>query len=410
MTVPKSNKLRVLHVIPSAGPQRGGPSFVIRAIARGLSDEGVSVDVATTNDNGPGVLDVTLYRPIVQEGATYRYFPRQTRFYGCSLPLAVWLWRHVADYDLVHIHALFSFPSTAAAIIARLRGVPYIVRPLGILNRWGMQNRRPFLKQLSFDLCEKRIIRHAYAVQFTSEPERLEAQDLGGNCRAVVIPNPVELPQEGEHALLLGGRRTSNDGDPVYLFLSRIDEKKGIDLLLEAFALVLRELPGSRLIIAGEGPEALTATLHALADRLGIEASVTWSGFVAGEVKNKLLGEADVYVLPSYSENFGVSVVEAMAAALPVVITDRVGIHPEISHSKAGLVTTCDAPAFAQGMLTLGRNPALSCEMGAAGCLVARRDFSVAAVARRLVELYAGAALEPAVGRAAGRPQVDVTG
>ena len=95
----------------------------------------------------PERLSVPLGRPVVEHGVTYRYFPRQTRFYNASLPLTTWLWKAVPDYQLVHIHALFSYSSTVSAWMARRKHVPYVIRPLGILNQWGMENRRSVLKK-----------------------------------------------------------------------------------------------------------------------------------------------------------------------------------------------------------------------------------------------------------------------
>lgn len=146
--------MKVLHVIPSVSPLRGGPSVMLRTMAKGLAQAGVEVDVATTDDNGPGRLSVSHTIPIVEEAVTYRYFPRQTRFYTFSWPLNHWLAQHVQDYDLVHIHAIFSYVAIPAAFYAKRYGVPYVVRPLGVLNRWGIQNRRPWLKQLSFRFIE----------------------------------------------------------------------------------------------------------------------------------------------------------------------------------------------------------------------------------------------------------------
>ena len=134
-------RLRVLHVIPSVGPRRGGPSVAMRTLARGLTRAGVDVQIATMDDDGPGRLDVPLERPVEEEGATYWYFRRQTRFYSVSWPLTRWLAGRVANFDLVHIHALFSYAAVPASIFARTRGVPYIVRPLGTLNRFGMERR-----------------------------------------------------------------------------------------------------------------------------------------------------------------------------------------------------------------------------------------------------------------------------
>src|SRR5437762_2322947 len=134
---PKLSK--VLHVIPSVGPLRGGPSEVIRTMVRGLAETGLEVHVATTDDNGRGRLDVPLGVPVPEDGATYWYFSRQTRFYNFSWPVSRWLAGHVQQYDLVHIHALFSYTTLPAAVYSRRLGVPYIIRPLGTLNRWGMQ-------------------------------------------------------------------------------------------------------------------------------------------------------------------------------------------------------------------------------------------------------------------------------
>src|ERR1700719_607660 len=161
--------MRVLHVIPSIGPARGGPSVVMRTMARSQAACGLEVHVATTDDNGRGRL--TAESSFVEERVTYWIFRRQTRFYTFSLPLTMWLWQHARDYDVIHIHALFSYPSIAAAFLAKLAHVPYLVRPLGVLNSWGMHHRRPWLKGLSFRLIESRVLRNAAGVQYTSAQE-----------------------------------------------------------------------------------------------------------------------------------------------------------------------------------------------------------------------------------------------
>src|SRR5579871_4552767 len=182
---------KVLHVIPSVGPVRGGPSVMVRTLARGLAQSGVETDIATTDDNGPGRLDVPCGRPVVEHGVTYWHFRRQSRFYTFSWPLTTWLARNVGKYEVVHIHAVFSYAASPAAYWARRCGVPYFVRPLGILNRWGMEQRRPGLKKLSFRFIERPMLRDAAFVHFTSEQERCEATELGIDMRSVIIPNPL---------------------------------------------------------------------------------------------------------------------------------------------------------------------------------------------------------------------------
>jgi len=384
----RSNRpLRVLHVIPSIGPARGGPSTVIRTMARGQVESGLEVHVATTDDNGPDRLPTPGGAPLKEEGVFYWIFPRQTRFYTISWPLTRWLMRRVAEFDVIHIHALFSFASVMAAICAQYRGIPYIVRPLGVLNRWGMHKRRRWLKGLSFRLIEARILRKAAGVQFTSEQEALEARQLGFDHSPLIVPNPVDLPDSRTKR---GGFRAAHPhlaGGAVVLFLSRLDPKKGLDLLLAAFARVREEHPDATLVLAGDGDPTFVATLQQDSERLGLQASILWTGFLQGDEKLAVLADADVFVLPSYSENFGVAVVEAMAAGLPVIVSDQVGIHREISANGAGLVVRCSERELAEALDRMIKEPALRAEAGCNGPKLAAR-FSVKSVTRQLVDVY----------------------
>ena len=166
---------------------------MVRDLARSLARAGMEIHVATTDDNGPETLAVRYGVPVDQEGVTYWFFPRQSHLYTFSWPLGAWLARHVTDFDAVHIHALFSFAALPAAYWAHRRGVPYIVRPLGTLNEWGMKNRRPWLKQLSFRLLESRVLEHAALVHYTSEQERVEAEKLNVTTAAAIIPKPWSM-------------------------------------------------------------------------------------------------------------------------------------------------------------------------------------------------------------------------
>jgi glycosyltransferase involved in cell wall biosynthesis len=381
--------MKVLHVIPSVAPWRGGPSAAIRTIARGLTRQGLDTHVATTNDNQPDLLDVPLGRPVNEEGVTYYYFPRQTRFYISSVPFSIWLWHCATNYDLIHIHTVFSYCSNAAAWIAHRKAVPYIIRPLGVLNRWGFRNRRPVLKQMSFALIEKRLLSRAAAVQYTTEQEREEVAGLGFPHRPVVIPNPVEMTRpksdvRGQFRAQfpeLADRR-------IVLFLSRIDPKKGLDLLLPGFREVLRQDPRAALVIAGEGEQSLVDRLRQVAAELGITNSVFWPGFLSGARRAAAFADADIFVLPSYSENFGMAPVEAMRFGLPVVLTDQVGIHKEVSEARAGMVTPVSSEAIASALILLLRDDDLRPEMGRNARRLAASRYSVEAVTSRLRDLY----------------------
>jgi glycosyltransferase involved in cell wall biosynthesis len=259
--------------------------------------------------------------------------------------------------------------------------VPYIVRPLGTLNRWGIENRRPWLKKLSFRVLESRILANAAGIHYTSEQELVEAGELGVSANPLIIPNAVELPAREA--------RPQRHDRKVILFLSRLDRKKGLDLLFEAFARVRNECPDAVLVLAGTGDAEWVAGLKNTAERLGIASDVIWAGFLTGEDKWAALSDADVFVLPSYSENFGISLVEALASGCPVVLSDQVGIHREITHAGAGLVTPCRVEELAKAILNVLTDAALRRRMSENGVRLAKQQFSLEAVSRKLVESYA---------------------
>lgn len=363
---------------------------MVRQLAASLASIGVDVHVATTNDNGPRLLDVSLGQPVVENGATYWYFARQSRFYTASLPLASWLATHVRNFDVVHIHALFSFASMPASHYAHRDNVPYIVRPLGTLNEWGMTQRRPWLKKASFFLLESRIVKHAALMHYTSDAERDEASRWTNGALSVVIPNAVSDASSEPAAAGAFRARLGLDGNrPIALFLSRLDEKKGLDLLIQAFAQLRQRMPEALLVIAGEGRADFVRTLHSQASALGIpERDIVWTGFLAGEGKRAAFADANVFVLPSYSENFGIAVAEAMAAGLPVVVSNQVAIHHDVAAAGAGRIVACEASAVCGALDAVLRETAVAKQMGQQGRELVRRKYSTAAVTRQVIDVY----------------------
>ena len=385
--------LRVLHVIPSVSPSQGGPSFALPLFAKAAAERGATITVSTTDDDGPGAhLDVPLNQFVPGPGgATCIYFRKNTEAYKVSLGLARWLRHHVAEYDVVHIHALFSFSSYVAARAARRAGVPYVVRPLGVLNRWGMENRRRMLKQWSLKLVELPILRSAAAIHYTAEAERREAAGAHpdiASVRSVVIPIPIEsaprstLNEAHRRFPITASRR-------VILFLSRLHVKKGIELLLRAFAQVRAKFPDALLVVAGNGEPGYVETLRETASRLGCERDVFWPGFVAGEDKTALLASATLFVLPSFSENFGIAAAEALAAGVPCILSDQIAIARDAGQESAAIVVPCDEAAIATAIGQLLESETVREQLGQAGRAFIARHFSIEAVGATLIELYA---------------------
>ncbi|WP_395746997.1 glycosyltransferase [Prosthecobacter sp.] len=385
--------MSVLHVIPSLSVAHGGPSKALPMMARALAEEGVRVDVATTDDDGPG----RRLREVPQGGAQQRegfrvfYFRKLTEFYKISPGLLLWLFRQVKEYDVVHVHAVFSFATLAAAWACRLRGVPYVVRPLGVLNNWGMNNRRWWLKALSFRLLDKPLLDHAAAIHYTSQQEADEAARLRIRAPDVVIPLGMDLTalQSLPAPDLFTSQFPAAAGRPVILFLSRLDPKKNVELLLEAFALLAAAEPAPLLVVAGGGTPAYLAGLQARAEALGVARRVLWTGHVEGMLKLSLLAAASVYVLPSHSENFGIALLEAMGAGLPCISTPGVALATEAAPQNAVLLCAPEPPALAAALGGLLGSAPERQRLGAAAAQLARGQYSAEAAGRALKQLYA---------------------
>jgi glycosyltransferase involved in cell wall biosynthesis len=378
--------MKVLHVIPSLSPARGGPGIVLRQMMAGLAAQGVTVHIATTDDDGPRArITVPTGVPRAEAGGTFFYFPRQTSFYSFSWPMTQWLARHIREYDVVHVHALFSYPSTVAAFLARRSGVPYLIRTLGTLSQWGLAMRHPWLKRCSLWLIESRIVRNAAAIHATSEQERKEVLTVFPGCRTVVIPNPVSLPELPAAAPARPSRARASG----ILFLSRIDPKKGLELLLAAFDRMAASHGDLRLVIAGDGDPAYVDSVHRMAQSLPARERITFTGNVDGDRKSLLFVDADLFVLPSYSENFGVAVVEAMAHGVPVLISPHVGIHNEVTAALAGRTAPCAVEPLAQAMgEMIGSDPeSLRCT-GRNGRRLVLERYAPDIVARLLIAAY----------------------
>jgi glycosyltransferase involved in cell wall biosynthesis len=354
--------MRVLHIIPSVADVRGGPSRVISLMERHLSGAGVDVTTVTTDDGGKGRrLDREACRANGQPSERV-YFRKWSEFYLFAPGMLPWLWQNVRNFDVVHIHALFSFTSVAAALLASQRGVPYVVRPLGVLNRYGITQRRPWLKTLSLAAIEGPVLRGAAAVHFTSEAERDEASVLNIPMRGVVIPLMAEIEDEAGPDPLED--RPALRGRKLVLFLSRLDPKKNLEGLIDAFAASESLRRGAALLVAGSGEVAYVDSLKARAQKAGIADLVVWLGHVEGGRKAALLAAADIFALPSHSENFGIAAVEAMLAGLPVVLGEGVAISRDVDAAGGGIAVTVDRESIAAALERLLENEAMRRDMG----------------------------------------------
>ena len=378
-------------MISTVASRYGGPSVAIRAMGSALAEIGVDVTVATTDADGPLDADIALGVPIVDRGVTYRYFHRTLRGeWMFSLGLTRWAFAHARDFDVVHVHSVFSYATIAGCRAARAAGVPYVLRPLGTLSAWSLAQqswkKRPYMA-----LIERSHLANAAAIHVTSEAEADDLRALGYESRVRNIPLGVAIGAER-------GPKPEHGGPLRLLFLSRVHPKKGLPLLFEALARLGREGRAVTLDVVGGGDEAYVRELQARAAAEGVGDRVRFRGELLGEAKAEAFANADVYVLPSSNENFGIAVAEAMAASLPVVISDQVGLASDVVEANAGLVTPLDAGALTAALRTLADDPARRAAMARAARTLAVTRYSWQTTARRLASLYD----EVAAGRARG--------
>ncbi|WP_041781263.1 hormogonium polysaccharide biosynthesis glycosyltransferase HpsP [Allocoleopsis franciscana] len=384
--------MRILQIIPSISLVYGGPSQMVKGLSSALASQGVNVTVLTTDSNGDVgqlPLDVPLNQPVEQDGYQVRYFRCSPfRRYKFSLDLLRWLWQEAREFDLAHIHALFSPVSTAAAAIARHKNLPYILRPLGTLDPADLQKKRQ-LKQIYAALWERSNLARAAGIHFTSAQEAKISERFGIQTRDLVIPlgvTPLVMPPKGESRRQLG----ISEHTPLLLFMSRIDPKKGLKLLIPALEKLLAEGINFHFVLAGTNPQDpdYESQITEQIKTSPLFSCTTITGFVKGELKAALLQDADLFVLPSYYENFGIAVAEAMVAGTPVVISDQVHIWEEVKSTQAGWVCACEVNALTECLRESLQDAGERQHRGRKGQEYALKNYSWDAIAQQTIQVY----------------------
>jgi glycosyltransferase involved in cell wall biosynthesis len=376
---------KVLHVIPALAPRYGGPSTAIVGFCRALENAGVQAMVATTDADGPGHLAVPVGEPTLYAGVTVVFFRRRLgEAFKWSSGMSAWLRSHVSAFDLVEVHAVFSHASLAAGRACRVAGVPYVVRPLGTLDPWSLARRR-MRKQWLMRFGARDLLTGAAAIHYTSQDEMRLAE-----AAVLDLPTGFVVPPGVEDTFFeLAPTPDALQEGPYVLALARLHPKKGLDLLIRAFHALADDasLAAWRLIVAGEGDPKFVADLRALADSGSGRERIDFRGWVEGERKLALVRGASLFAMPSAQENFGISVAEAMAAGVPVVVTPAVNLAPDIDQAGAGWVVERELHSVARTLAAAMRDGVARAERGDAARRLADR-FRWSAAGRDLRRVY----------------------
>lgn len=384
--------MKVLHVQETLSPKYGGPATVLRQLVVAQDAQGIDVEVLTTNADHPsGQYCDAGRRFLAGSNVPVTYCGVEIGALRFSMGLAKFLHQNVRRFDVVHIHGLYRFPQTYAAYCCRRAGVPYIIRPHGSLDPYlyARSSRGLWLKRIYERFFVLPNLNAAGAIHFTSEDERQRVEFLGLRPPSFVISNGLEwapyvnLPSRG------AVRRRFELGDgPLVLFLGRLHFKKGLDILIEAFDAVRQKVHGARLLIVGPEADSYGDEVRGWVAQRGLESCVTFSGPLEGSDVVQAYVDADVFALPSYTENFGMTVAEAMASGTAVAISDQVNIHAEVTDANAGMVTRCDAGEFSTALVTLLSDADLRQRLGTGGRRLVLDKFSWPNIVRMLTIEY----------------------
>ena len=329
--------MKILQLVHTLDPSVGGVASSVLALSREIARLGHKIDIVVLDDESH--VSHTSYGSVYSLGAgltSYRY----------SAKLSPWLREHGGDYDHVIVNGIWQYLSFAAWRRYAGSPIPYYVFPHGMLDPWFKKTfpLKHVKKWFYWPWAEYRVLRDATAVIFTSEEEQLLARKSFWlySAREKVSPLGVEAPEASPNAKSeFLSRYPQLQNTRNFLFLGRLHPKKGCDILLEAFARVTARDPVA-LIMAGPNQVGWEAELRRQVERLNLAERVVFTGMLQGAMKQGALAAADAFVLPSHQENFGIAVVEALAASVPVLISNRVNIWREVETDRAGFVDSDD--------------------------------------------------------------------
>ncbi|MBN8716009.1 glycosyltransferase [Thermomonas sp.] len=359
--------MKLLHVVPHISAEASGPSYSVPRLCQALAEEGHAVRLSCLGAGRPvpGVqLDVHPQWPVARR---FAISPAHARALA-----------HAADeVDIVHNHSLWSMVNVAAGWVVPGKRARLVVSPRGTLSSWALGHSR-WRKRLLWPL-QRRVLAQADLLHATSEEEYREIRALGFNAPVAIVPNGIDVPE------LL--RPEPVRGTRTLLFLSRLHPKKGIDRLLDAWAALEGEFPEWQLVIAGKGEPAHEAEVKAQAARLGLQR-VRFPGPLYGQDKAAAYRAADLFVLPTHSENFGMVVAEALAHGCPAIVS-KGAPWSGLEQEGCGWWIEHDVPTL---QASLARAMALPVEalraMGLRGREWMLREYGWASVARRLSACY----------------------
>jgi len=375
--------MRILHISPYAHPFYGGPNTALRMMAVLGAEAGLDVHIATTNASGLRTFHLPDSAVQIEDGSTFHYFQCNilTNWFF-SRSMKAWLSQNIKYFDVIHLHIPFTAPFMMGAKICQSVGVPYVVSLHGLIDPWCLKQKAwkkvPYLK-----LFEKKNFEHAKFLHVTSCMESEFVSSLNYGSKTYLMP----LAVLGQSESTIKTRIVDSQKFKL-LFLGRLHPVKALPSVFKAVRILINDGLDVELNIAGVGDSLYELDLKKMIVNEGIEKYIYWHGHVDDARRRSLFLEANLFVMPSYHENFGLAAAEAMASGLPVILSDQVGLAKDVNDFNAGLIVPCDDPnAIAIAAQTLMKTESWLASSKGAQELV-RRRYGAQMCSKRLLSLY----------------------
>ncbi|MCA8986321.1 MAG: glycosyltransferase [Planctomycetaceae bacterium] len=382
--------MKIVHAIPYMHPVGGGPPVVVDRFCRELQNQGHDVSVVTTDALVPAG-DAEWVEAYQHQYPLHVVPAARRHVFGYSSQLNSMLKHQIANADLVHLHNLWSYCTGQVDSLCKRLHVPFVVSPHGMLDPHSM-SRKAWKKRLYGHLLEFPRLRHAAGMIYTHPQEQLLAEQT---CRGLpaghIVPLGADDPdltgiEDLQERLLEQYPQWRNR--KRILFLGRIHPKKGLDLLLPAFADLRTEMPEAHLILAGPVSPDYRVQFEQTVREHRLEADITCTGHVSGLEKWAIYSLSNLFVLPSYQENFAITVVEALRMGVPVLLSDRVNIWSDIVDAEAGVCCPLDVPEIQKLLKQMLSDEKSRAKLGRNGQELVCRRFNWKSATNRLCQAY----------------------
>ena len=373
--------MKIIHITPSYKPAYiyGGPIVSVSSLCESLADANIEICVLTTTANGKNRLKQSELSKTV-DGVTIMYFRSINGHRHFSLSL---LWRLNQELNaknkVLHIHSWWNFTAILACLLATMRDTKIILSPRGMLTRYSLQNRNRIIKMLFHKLLGEKLLRKC-TIHATSEKEKQDLQELLPAKKITVIANIIKLPPFSKGPLKIRNRVKFN-----MIFLSRIEQKKGLELLFEALAKLKFRW---KLTIAGTGESNYINALKNLASQLQIENHIHWPGFLNHTDKFIALKTHDLLVLFSYNENFGNVILESLHAGTAVAISTETGLSDFVKQNDLGWTCRLEPDCITAALSDAHQNSCKRKRINETGPGLVKHHFNIKTLVGQYLDLY----------------------